>query len=76
MGIGFGRWVREELLDKIVSWAYSHNTKSVAIVRLVHPGEASALGVDDIIVVGNKRRGTVEFGIWKILSKVPNFMRI
>lgn len=69
IGIG-GDW-KEKILNKITNWADSHNIKIVSVVRLVHPGEASAFGVDDIIKIETPATGTMSWGIWKVYGNVP-----
>ena len=68
IGIG-GDW-KVKILDKIVNWAKNQDTKIVSVVRLVHPGEAAAFGVDDTISIGTQGTGTVKFGIWKVYGDV------
>jgi hypothetical protein len=55
--------MQREALRKVWKWAMDHNSTSVSVMRLVHPGEASAYGVDGVVTFGD---GYFRYGIWKI----------
>jgi len=73
---GIGGKTGKQLMDKIVRWAEHNNTKIVSVVRLVHPGEASAFGVDDIIKIGTPATGTANWGIWKVYGSVDTLPKL
>lgn len=74
--LGYGGRFKFELLEKIANYANTHDTKIVSVVKLNHPGEASAFGVDDIIKIGKRETGIINFGIWKVFGDPSTLLKL
>lgn len=74
--LGYGGRLKFELLEKIANYANTHDTKIVSVVRLVHSGEASAFGVDDIIKIGTSATGIMNWGIWKVYGSPDTLLKV